>query len=152
MPAVDTPLYNARILRLAASIPYLGLLENAQARMQKVSPICGSRVTVTLDLDPDGRVARFGQEVRACALGQAAAAILGGGVVGADAMALRAAHAALEAFLKREQPFGEAVLGRFPDLPLFEPARPHLARHGSILLAFEAAASAAEAARARQAA
>jgi hypothetical protein len=43
-------------------------------------------------------------------------------------------------------------VARFPDLPLFEPARPHLARHGSILLAFDAAASAAEAATARQAA
>ncbi|WP_448582641.1 iron-sulfur cluster assembly scaffold protein [Thermaurantiacus sp.] len=146
------PLYNARILRLAASVPYLGALEVAQARVQKVSPICGSRVTVTLDLDEAGRVARFAQEVRACALGQAAAAILGGGVIGADASTLRAAHNGLAAWLKRAEPLLEAVLARFPELPLLEPARPHLARHGSILLAFDAAATAAEAAQARQAA
>lgn len=153
MRGMDAPLYNARILRLAASISHLGALEGAEVRVQKVSPICGSRVTVMLDLDPDGRVARFGQEVRACALGQAAAAILGQGVIGADPASLREAHAALEAYLKRAEPLPEAVLARFPELSLFEPARPHLARHGSICLAFDAAATAAEQARqARQAA
>lgn len=152
MPAVDTPLYNARILRLAASIPHLGGLEGAQARVARVSPVCGSRVTVALDLDDAGRVARFAQEVRACALGQASAAILGQGVLGADPATLRRAHGALEAWLKQEVPLPAEVLARFPDLPLFEPARPHLARHGSILLAFDAAAGAAEAAMARQAA
>ncbi len=153
MPGVDAPLYNARILRLAAAIPHLGRLEGAEASVQKVSPICGSRVTAMLDLDAEGRVARFAQEVRACALGQAAAAILGEGVIGAAAEELRAAHAALEAFLKRDAPLPEAVLARFPELPLFAPARPHLARHGSICLAFDAAAAAAEAAgQARQAA
>ncbi len=149
---MDAPLYNARILRLAASIPHLGVMEGAAARVQKVSPVCGSRVTVALDVDSQGAVARFAQEVRACALGQASAAILGQGVIGADAATLRAAHAALDAFLKQAAPLPGDVVARFPDLPLFEPARPHLARHGSILLAFDAAASAAEAATARQAA
>ncbi|WP_194744647.1 iron-sulfur cluster assembly scaffold protein [Thermaurantiacus tibetensis] len=153
MRPVDAPLYNARILRLATAIPHLGTLEEPEARVQKVSPICGSRVTAMLDLDAEGRVARFAQEVRACALGQAAAAILGEGVLGADAPTLRAAHAALEGYLKRAEPLPEAVLARFPELTLFEPARPHLARHGSICLAFDAAATAAEQARqARQAA
>jgi NifU-like protein involved in Fe-S cluster formation len=153
MPPVDAPLYNARILRLAASIPHTERLAAPQATLRKVSPVCGSRVTVDLDLDDTGRVARFGQEVRACALGQAAAAILGGGILGASPDELRVAHAALQAYLKEEAPFHPAVLARFPELPLFEPARPHLARHGSILLAFDAAAEAAEAARAaRQAA
>lgn len=153
MPGVDTPLYNARILRLAASIPHHALLGGAEAHVRKVSPVCGSRVTVELDLGADGRVARFGQEVRACALGQAAAAILGAGVLGASAAELRAAHTALEGWLKRDEPLAEAVLARFPELPLFEPARPHLARHGSICLAFDAAAEAAAAAQAaRQAA
>lgn len=151
MRAVNAPLYNARILRLAASIPHEGSLEGAQARVQKVSPVCGSRVTVYLDCDAGGRVCRFAQEVRACALGQASAAILGAGVPGADAATLRAAHRALEAFLKQDAPLPPAVTERFPGLDLFAPARPHLARHGSICLAFDAAASAAEAA-ARQAA
>ncbi|MFQ3596128.1 MAG: iron-sulfur cluster assembly scaffold protein [Sphingomonadaceae bacterium] len=149
---MDAPLYNARILRLAASIPHAARLEAPQASVRKVSPVCGSRVTADCDLDGDGRVIRFGQEVRACALGQASAAILGAGVLGATAPELRAAHAALVAFLKEDRPLAEATLARFPDLPLFEPARPHLARHGSIALAFDAAATAAEQAFARQAA
>jgi NifU-like protein involved in Fe-S cluster formation len=153
MPLVDAPLYNARILRLAASIPHAARLEAPQASIRKVSPVCGSRVTVDLDLGPDGRVSRFAQEVRACALGQAAAAILGGGILGAAPDALRAAHLALGRYLKEGADLPEAVLSRFPELPLFEPARPHLARHGSILLAFDAAAEAADTARAaRQAA
>lgn len=141
-----------RILRLAAAIPHGQRLEAPMASATKVSPVCGSRVTVDIDLDAAGRVVRFGQEVRACALGQAAAAILGAGILGLDAVALGRAHAALRAFLKEGAALPADVDTRFPDLELFAPARAHPARHGSILLAFAAAAEAAELAAARQAA
>jgi len=135
-------LYNTRILRLAASIPHQRRLEGAQATVQRVSPICGSRVTVDVDLDEAGRVARFGQEVRACALGQASAAILGGDVIGKTPLELARARDALAAFLK-----GEAETpGDWPEVDVLAPARPHKGRHGSILLAFQAAADAAQAA------
>lgn len=135
-------LYNTAILRLAASIPHAGRLEKSQASVQRVSPICGSRVTVDLDLDGQGRVARFGQEVRACALGQASASILGANIIGRTPLELAQARDALAAFLKGE---AEAP-GDWPGLALFAPARPHKGRHGSILLAFQAAADAAQAA------
>ena len=107
--------------------------------MVKVSPVCGSRVTVDLDIDANGRVSRFGQEVRACALGQAAAAIVGANVLGRSADELAAVRDTLIAFLK-----GEAETpGAWPDLELFTPALRHKARHGSILLAFQASAEAA---------
>lgn len=132
-------LYNTAILRLAASIPHQERLESPQASVRKVSPICGSRVTADLDLDEDGRVARFGQEVRACALGQASAAILGADVVGRTPLELAAARDALAAFLK-----GEAETpGDWPGIEVLAPAQPHKGRHGSILLAFQAAAEAA---------
>lgn len=132
-------LYNTTILRLAASIPHQERLESPQASVRKVSPICGSRVTVDLDLDDSGRVARFGQEVRACALGQASAAILGADVVGRTPMELAAARDALAAFLK-----GDAETpGGWPGIEVLAPAQPHKGRHGSILLAFQAAAEAA---------
>ncbi len=135
-------LYNTHILRLAASIPHQARLEAPQASVQRVSPICGSRVTVDLDLDAAGRVARFGQEVRACALGQASAAILGAQVIGRTPLELAQARDALAAFLK-----GEAETpGGWPGLDVLAPARPHKGRHGSILLAFQAAADAAAAA------
>jgi len=133
-------LYNTQVLRLAASIPHQQRLEAPQASVQRVSPICGSRVTVDLDLDGAGHVARFGQEVRACALGQASAAILGAEIIGKSPLELAQARDALAAFLKGET---EAP-GDWPGLELFAPARPHKGRHGSILLAFQAAAEAAD--------
>lgn len=139
-------LYNTAILRLAASIPHQARLTSPQATVQSVSPVCGSRVTVDVDLDADGRVTRFGQEVRACALGQASAALLGESVLGRTGAEIAAARDALSAFLK-----GDAETpGNWPGLDLFAPARPHKGRHGSIRLAFEAAAEAAGQALAKQ--
>jgi NifU-like protein involved in Fe-S cluster formation len=144
MALVNAPLYNARILRLAASIPHLGRLEAPQASAQRVSPVCGSRVTADVVLDSAGRVVEFAQEVRACALGQAAAAILGQAVLGQDAARLRSAHVALVAWLRSDDPLPAGLAAGFPDLELFAPARAHPARHASIALAFDAAAAAAE--------
>ena len=137
---VSEQLYNTALLRLAAAIPHEGRLDGAQASSVKVSPICGSRVTAHVALGRDGRVARFGQEVRACALGQAAAAILGSGVVGRTPDELAQARDALAAYLADG---GAKPPAGFPDAALFAPARAHKARHGSIRLAFEAAADAA---------
>ena len=133
-------LYNTRILRLAASVPHAARLDNPQASVVRVSPVCGSRVTVDLDLDEHGRVARFGQEVRASALGQASAALLGESVLGRSGEELAAARAGLAAFLRGDPD----APGDWPGLDVFAPARPHKARHASILLAFDAACAAAE--------
>lgn len=132
-------LYNTEILRLASEIPHQGRIEGAVASALRVSPICGSRVTAHVALGPDGRVERFGQEVRACALGQASAAVLGAGVLGRSAEELAAARDGLTRYLAGEG----AAPADFPQLALFEPARAYKARHASIRLAFEAAAEAA---------
>jgi NifU-like protein involved in Fe-S cluster formation len=128
------------ILRLAASVADRPRLESSQATVERRSPTCGSRVTVDVVLDGEGRVSAFGQEVRACALGQASAVLMGQHVVGQDAMALEVARDALRAYLagERDDP------GDWPGLDVFAPARPHRARHPSILLAFDAAAEAAQ--------
>ena len=57
---MNAPLYNAEILRLAASIPHHERLAHAQATVEKRSPICGSRVTVDVGLGDDGRVKEVG--------------------------------------------------------------------------------------------
>ncbi|MDT7935036.1 MAG: iron-sulfur cluster assembly scaffold protein [Sphingomonadaceae bacterium] len=132
-------LYNTAILRLASAIPHEGRLPAPAVPALKVSPICGSRVTAFVELDPVGRVARFAQEVRACALGQASAAMLGAGVIGRTPGELAEARDALAAYLRGDGPPPPG----FPDTTLFEPARPFKARHASIRLAFEAAAEAA---------
>src|SRR5690242_18443355 len=112
MPAA---LYNRDILRLAASIPHLGRLAGAQASVEKSSPVCGSRVVVDLNLDAQGRVVELGQEVRACALGQASASLMGTNAIGRSAAELAEARDALAAFLagRRDDP------GDWPGLALF---------------------------------
>lgn len=133
------PLYTRDILRLAANIPFQRRLERPQASVEKRSAACGSRIAVDLVTDSLGRVAELGQEVRACALGQASAALMGANVIGRTAQELASARDELAAFLagRSEDP------GDWPGLSLFAEARRFPARHGSILLAFEAAAEAA---------
>ena len=132
-------LYNRDILRLAASIPHQQRLAAPQASVEKSSPICGSRVTVDVVTDARGRVAALGQEVRACALGQASASLMGAHAIGRTAGELADTRDALAAYLagRREDP------GDWPGLAIFADARRFTARHPSILLAFEAAAEAA---------
>ena len=136
---MTTALYTRDILRLAASIPHLGRLADAQGTAEKRSPVCGSIVAVDVALDDEGRMAALGQEVRACALGQASAALMGAHALGRTASELAEARDALAAYLAggRDDP------GGWPGLSVFAHARPFAARHASILLAFEAAAEAA---------
>lgn len=144
---MTVPLYNTEILRLAATIPYQERLADPMASSEKRSPVCGSRVTVDVVTDADGRVSEVGMLVRACALGQASSSLLAAHAIGRSPAELAAARDALTAWL--------AGMGDVPDWPgiaIFTPALPHSARHPSIRLAFEAAAEAAAAASLQRAA
>src|SRR5512142_1589974 len=96
-------LYSAKILALAANMPRAGRLAAPQGTSEKVSRLCGSKVTVDLTLDGT-RVADFAQDVKACALGQAAAAVLGANVIGADIEEIERARDALRSMLKEGGP------------------------------------------------
>ena len=74
-------LYAGRILELAADIPLTDRLDAPQATVKKRSPLCGSTVTVDVTMK-DGAISAFGQDVKACALGQAAASVLGSVAIG----------------------------------------------------------------------
>ncbi|QJU57680.1 iron-sulfur cluster assembly scaffold protein [Sphingomonas sp. AP4-R1] len=136
-------LYNATILRLAASIPHHERLAEPQGTSERRSPVCGSRVTVDVALDGEGRIAEIGLLVRACALGQASASLMSAHAIGRNEPELAEARDALTAYLavERDDP------GAWPGLEIFEPARAHSARHASIRLAFEAVAEAVAQAR-----
>ncbi|QLC23771.1 iron-sulfur cluster assembly scaffold protein [Parasphingopyxis algicola] len=136
-------LYNAEILRLATEIPHQGRLESPHASAEKRSPVCGSRVIVDVCMDADGRIAALGQEVRACALGQASAALMARHAIGRRSAELAAARDALTGFLAGAQ----TDPGDWPGLEILRPAIPHKARHASIRLPFEAVAEAAAQAR-----
>lgn len=135
-------LYSGRILALAADIPHLGRLPAPQATARKRSPLCGSTVTVDLVLK-EGRVAEFAQDVKACALGQASAAVLGGVVLGRSRAELEGARDALRAMLKDAGPVPTAP---FNGYEVLIPAREYKNRHASILLALDATCEAIAAA------
>lgn len=131
-------LYNREILRLAASTAGAALLEAPMARIEKRSPVCGSRVTIDVTLDGKGHLAELGMLVRACALGQASAALFAQAARGRSPAELAAARDALTAWLAQSGPVPD-----WPGIAVLAPALPHAARHASIRLAFEAGAEAA---------
>lgn len=141
-----TDMYPNALLRLAAELPDLPRLDAADASARKVSRLCGSTLTLDLALDENGRIAGFGYDVQACALGQAALGVLVSDGIGADAAEIDAARAALALMLKDG---GPAPQGRFARLAVLEGARAYPARHGSVMLAFDAAAAALAEAAAR---
>ncbi|MCF8486349.1 MAG: iron-sulfur cluster assembly scaffold protein [Rhodobacteraceae bacterium] len=133
-------LYSGRILELAADIPHLGRLSSPQASVKRRSPLCGSTVTVDLTME-NGRVSGFAQDVKACALGQAAASVVGGAVIGRTVDELRVARDSLRLMLKEG---GQTPSAPFDGFEVLIPAREYKNRHASILLAIEAATEAAE--------
>ena len=142
-------LYSARILMLAANLPHAGRLAAPEGTGERVAKLCGSRATVDVTLDEAGRVAEFAQDVKACALGQAAAGVLGQHVIGASAQEITEARDAMSAMLKAG---GEGPSGRFEDLRVLRQVADYPARHASTLVAVEAtleAVNAALAARTR---
>ncbi len=140
-------LYSAKILKAAANLPRLGRLAHPDAAAEKVAKLCGSRIRVEVAMDGD-RVADFAQEVKACALGQAAAAVLAEHVIGASVDEIEMARDAFRAMLKQG---GAPPAGRFADLAMLEQVRDYPPRHASSMLAFEATAEACRAAIATRA-
>ncbi|MEM1075276.1 MAG: iron-sulfur cluster assembly scaffold protein [Pseudomonadota bacterium] len=133
-------LYSGRILELAAEIPHIERLEAPMATVKKRSPLCGSAVTVDLNVS-DGRVTAFGQDVKACALGQAAASVAGATVIGRTAAELVRARDQLRQMLKSQGPVPDAP---FDGFEVLIPARDYKNRHASILLSLEATCEAIE--------
>lgn len=136
-------LYSARILTLAANLPHAGRLPAPEGTGERVAKLCGSRATVDVVLDDQGRIAAFAQDVKACALGQAAAGVLGQHVVGASLSEIADARDAMIAMLKSG---GEGPSGRFEDLRLLKQVADYPARHASTLVSLEATLEAVNAA------
>ncbi|MGD9815633.1 MAG: iron-sulfur cluster assembly scaffold protein [Hyphomonadaceae bacterium] len=133
-------LYHPRILELAADMPHVGRLEAPDGASTKVSRVCGSVVTVELTLR-GGAVSEIAVHPKACALGQAATAVLAINAVGATPAEIRQARDGLRAMLKEGAP---PPSGRFWELRHLEGVRDYPARHASTMLAFDAAVEALE--------
>ena len=126
-------LYSGRILALAAAIPHLGRLPSPTGTCRKRSPLCGSTVTVDVEVS-EGRVVKFAQDVKACALGQASAAIFGGIAIGLTHAEIAEGRDALSAMLTG----GPVPAAPFDGYEVLIPARDYKNRHASIMLAIDA--------------
>ena len=136
-------LYSTRILGLAADIPRLGRLDHPDGSGKVRSPLCGSTVTVDVSIE-DGRITDYAQDVKACALGQASAAVVGGHIIGCTEPQVQTARDQLHAMLKQDGPVPDAP---FDGLEVLQPARDYKNRHASILLALDATLEAFKEAR-----
>lgn len=127
-------IYNDKILELAANIPRQGRLAAPGATAKAHSKLCGSTIIVDLSMQ-DGKVTDFAHDVKACALGQAAASLMARHVIGATAPELRQLRDEVRAMLKEN---GPPPHGKWAEIGLLEPIRDYKARHASTLLTFEA--------------
>lgn len=135
---MNETIYNRGVLDLAANIGRLGRLEGPDGTATRHSRLCGSTVTVDLRVD-GGRVVDYAQDVKACALGTASAAVMAKHVVGANESELRDVREAMHRMLEAGGPPPD---GRFAELAILEPVRDYRARHASTLLVFDAVVAA----------
>jgi len=133
MPMIDD-LYSREILKRTTQIKHVGHLHAPQASADKTAKLCGSTIHVELSLTQD-RVSDFAHVVKACALGQAAAAILSQAIIGASRDEIADAKQAMKAMLTGQD---FAFPHRFSDFIILQSVKDFPARHASTLLALEA--------------
>lgn len=127
-------IYHTRILELAASMPRTERLADPDASASAHSKLCGSTIDVDVKVS-DGRVVDYGQTVKACLLGQAAASVVGREIVGTGLEEFATVAETMRRMLKEN---GPPPAGRWADLAVLEPVRDYKARHASTLLVFDA--------------
>ena len=132
MPSVAA-LYTPEVLGLATMLAAYRLTDDLPLRGRARSASCGSTLEVGIALDAAGRIARIGLAAQACAVGQAAAAIMAAQASGRSQQDFAQAEAALVAWLA-----GQGDLPDWPGLESIVPARGFPGRHGAILLGWRA--------------
>ena len=128
-----TPAMLDAAVRLSAYPFDDAMLYKGEARSRS----CGSVISVSLELDELGRIARLGLRPHACAVGQAAASLFASDASGSTRSEIAAARTAIASWLAGEEPQPD-----WPGIALIEPALAYPARHAAILLAWDAALAA----------
>ena len=126
--------YNTKILELAGNIPRSDRLASPTATASAQSKLCGSTISVDVVVE-DGKITNFGQTVKACLLGQAAASVVGREIVGSTAAEFHVVASIMRDMLKTG---GPPPAGKWRDLALLAPVRDYRSRHASTLLVFDA--------------
>lgn len=130
-------LYTPEVLAATVELARFPLSGNFPLCGEARSASCGSRLELGLALDGAGRIAQVGIAARACAIGQASAAVFAQGAAGQSAHEVVEAHDAIARWLA-----GDGAMPDWPRLSLVAPAAAYPARHGAMLLAWTAAARA----------
>ena len=127
-------LYTPTVLALATSLANWPWNEALALQGSTRSKSCGSILTLGLGTDAGGNIGRIGIKAQACAIGQAAAAIFAEAAAGRSGEEIAYAEREIRAWLA-----GEAALPSWPGMAVLAPAQGYPARHGAILLAWQAA-------------
>lgn len=130
-------LYTPELLALAVELAACPYDPDLPLQGSARSTSCGSTLDLGLALDGDGLLKRLGMRVRACAVGQAAAALFAKAAIGKSPGQIAETLAAIEAWLE-----GTGPLPDWPGFAAIEPARAFPGRHGAIKLPWRAAAEA----------
>ena len=133
MAAADK-LYTPELLGLAVALADYPADPSLPLHGEARSKSCGSTLAADIAVDGDGRIVALGLRVRACAVGQAAAAIFARAAADRTLEDIETAHEALTAWLA-----GAEAMPDWPGLAAIAPARAYAARHGAIMLPWTAA-------------
>jgi NifU-like protein involved in Fe-S cluster formation len=125
--------YSRELLRLGLRLAEQERLSESHGSAEARSRICGSVVIADVRMD-GARVTAFGQDVKACAVGQASAAVLGSHVIGLTHVELAGARATLANYLNGLSD----DLSNWPELQLLADVRQHKGRHAAALLPYDA--------------
>jgi len=127
-------LYTNEIMSFAAHIPHIGTLAGAQGVGEAHSKLCGSRISVWLDVK-NGAVSNFSQQVKACLVGQASASMLAANIIGCSRQEISETREKVRLMLEEE---GEAPTGKWAAYGLLIPVRNYKSRFSTVLIAFDA--------------
>ena len=132
--AAAEKLYTPELLGLAVSLADVPPAPDLPFHGSARSKSCGSTLDLDLGLDGDGKVEALGLKVRACAVGQAAAAVFAAGAEGRSPEGLSQARKQVATWLE-----GTGDLPDWPGFAALKPARSYPGRHGALLLPWNAA-------------
>jgi NifU-like protein involved in Fe-S cluster formation len=125
--------YSRELLRLGLRLAEQGRLSEFHGSAEVRSRACGSVVIADVRLG-GGRVVAFGQDVKACAVGQASAAVLGSYIFGLTREEIASAREILANYLNGVS----GDLGGWPELQELAAVREHKGRHAAALLPYDA--------------
>ncbi|MGQ7829091.1 iron-sulfur cluster assembly scaffold protein [Altererythrobacter sp. Z27] len=131
-------LYTTELLSLATELSGFPLTGDWALAGKARSRTCGSSIRIGIEPDGQGRIARVGLAVTACAVGQAAATIFAREALGKGRQEIATALEEIENWL--EAP--EVPAPQWPGFDALYPARAHPGRHGALLLPWKAAVDA----------